>query len=164
MKHLISVDVISKPLGGFWMNAAYRIPTGKFALVDRFVSQETAVNTPITEMVVNSIMTNVRDGQRIKAGQTFTVSGIAWDAGYGIQTVEVSTDAGKSWRTADLGQDLGRYSFRPWNYRFTPPRSGTYAVMAKATNRLGATQTFQLNFNPAGYHNNVVQLVNVVAA
>lgn len=164
MKHLTSVQAIAKPLGGFWMNPAYRIPKGKFPLIDRFVSQETEVNTPITEMVVNSLITNIGDGQRIKAGQAHEVRGIAWDGGYGITQVEVSTDAGKSWRPASLGQDLGRYSFRPWSFRFTPPKAGTYGVMAKATNRLGATQTFELIFNPAGYHNNVVQLVNLVAA
>lgn len=90
--------------------------------------------------------------------------GIAWDGGYGINSVEVSTDGGKSWRPATLGQDLGRYSFRPWSLRFTPSKPGSYAVMAKATNRIGATQTFDLNFNPAGYHNNVVHRVRLVAA
>jgi DMSO/TMAO reductase YedYZ molybdopterin-dependent catalytic subunit len=163
-KHITNVDVHAKALSNFWMAAAYRIPTGKFPLVDHFVSQENAASTPITEMVVNSVMTNIRDGQRIKAGQALDVKGIAWDGGYGIQAVDVSTDAGKSWRPSTLGQDLGRYSFRPWSYRFTPPRAGTYPVMARATNRVGATQTFVLNFNPAGYHNNVVQLVNLVAA
>lgn len=165
-KHLISVDVNTKSLANFWMAAAYRIPTGKFPTVDHFASQESATGTttPITEMVVNSLMTNVRDGQRVKSGQPTEIKGIAWDGGYGIQSVEISSDAGKSWRLAALGQDLGRFSFRPWSYRFTPPRPGTYAVMAKATNRVGATQAFVLNFNPAGYHNNVVQLVNLVAA
>ena len=163
-KHITNVDVNTKSLTNFWMAAAYRVPTGKFPLVDHFVSQENAASTPITEMVVNSVMTNVRDGQRIKSGQPATVKGIAWDGGYGIQVVEVSTDAGKSWRPATLGQDLGRFSFRPWSYSFTPPKPGTYPVMAKATNRIGASQTFVLNFNPAGYHNNVVQLVNLVAA
>jgi len=30
------------------MNPAYRIPLGRFPIVARFTSQETAVNTPIT--------------------------------------------------------------------------------------------------------------------
>ena len=47
-------------VNGFWMNPAYRIPLGKFPLVARFISQETAVNTPITEMVVNSLITSHR--------------------------------------------------------------------------------------------------------
>jgi len=164
MKHVVSVDAITTPQGGFWMNPAYRIPTGKFPLVDRFLTQETPANTPITEMVVNSLITSVADGQRVPAKRPVEVRGIAWDGGYGINSVEVSTDGGKSWRPATLGEDLGRYSFRPWSLRFTPSKPGSYAVMAKATNRIGATQTLDLNFNPAGYHNNVVQRVNLVAA
>jgi sulfite dehydrogenase (cytochrome) subunit A len=164
MKHVTSVQAIAKPLGGFWMNPAYRIPKGKFPLVDRFLSQETDANTPITEMVVNSLITNISDGQHLKVGQAHELRGIAWDGGYGIAQVEISTDAGRSWRPATLGQDLGRFSFRPWSYRFTPAKAGTYGVMAKATNRLGASQTFELIFNPPGYHHNVVQLINVVAA
>ena len=77
----------------------------------RFISQETAVNTPITEMVVNSLITSHADGASVQAG-TVTVGGIAWDGGYGIRAVEVSTDGGKSWKEATLGQDLGRFAFR----------------------------------------------------
>jgi hypothetical protein len=36
--------------------------------------------------------------------------------------------------------------------------------MARAINRAGATQTFDLIFNPAGYHNNVVQRVTIEVA
>ena len=42
-------------------------------------------------------------GQRFKLGQRVEVKGIAWDGGYGIQGVEVSTDGGRSWRPAELG-------------------------------------------------------------
>jgi hypothetical protein len=38
---------------------------------------------------------------------------------------------------------------------------GKYTVMAKATNRLGQTQTFELIANPAGYHHNVIQQITV---
>jgi DMSO/TMAO reductase YedYZ molybdopterin-dependent catalytic subunit len=164
IKHLTSIQLVSKPLGGFWMNPAYRLPKGKFALVDRFLTQETEANTPITEMVVNSLITNLREGDKVKAGQAVAVKGIAWDGGHGIAQVEVSVDGGRSWRPAALGQDLGRFSFRPWTAHFTPAKPGRYAVMAKATNRNGSSQTFEYVFNPAGYHHNVVQRVEIVAA
>src|SRR5204863_2426915 len=54
MKHVTSIKAVTKPEAGFWMKAAYRIPLGRFPLVARFTSQETAVNTPITEIVVSS--------------------------------------------------------------------------------------------------------------
>jgi hypothetical protein len=164
MKHVVTIEALSKPMQAFWMAAAYRIPLGLFPLVDRFVTQETATNTPITEMVVNSLITNLTDGQAVRVGSAVEIKGIAWDGGYGIRLVEVSTDRGKIWHAADLGKDLGKFSFRLWTYRFTPRERGSVSVMAKATNAIGSTQTFQLLFNPAGYHNNVIQRVDLQVA
>ena len=103
MKHLITVTALTKPQGGFWMNPAYRIPLGKFPVVARFISAGKCDRTPITEIVVNSLITSHRDGAKIKAGKV-TVSGMAWDGGYGINKVEVSTDGGKTWSSATLGR------------------------------------------------------------
>lgn len=161
MKHVTSVQAVTQPFKGFWMAAAYRIPKGKFPVVDRFLSQEGDTNTPITEMVVNSLITNLQEGQRFAANQTVEVKGVAWDGGYGIQAVEVSHDGGHSWLEAQLGPDLGRFAWRQWRYVIPAARAGNYTIVAKATNRVGATQTFALNFNPAGYHNNVVQRIGI---
>lgn len=160
MKHLTRIEVRSQPLGGFWMNPAYRIPKGRFPIVDRFTSQETDTNTPITEMVVNSLITNIHDRGLYKANSPLFVRGIAWDGGYGITGVDLSTDGGKTWAPAELGPDLGRFSWRQWSYAFRPA-PGEYVVMARASNRIGATQTSELVFNPAGYHNNVIQSVSI---
>ncbi len=162
MKHLISVTALTKPQGGFWMNPAYRIPIGKFPVVARFTSQEYAPNTPITEMVVNSLITSHRDGAKVKPGKV-TVGGLAWDAGYGIRSVEVSTDSGKTWSEATLGPDLGRYAFRPWSFDLHAKR-GKNTVMANAINAIGQTQTVTLIWNPAGYHNNVMQNITLDAS
>jgi DMSO/TMAO reductase YedYZ molybdopterin-dependent catalytic subunit len=161
MKHVVNIDVLTKPQGGFWMNPAYRLPLGKFSIRDRFVSQEYAPNTPITEIVVNSLITSHRDGAKVKAGMV-TVSGMAWDGGYGIRTVQVSIDGGKTWGSATLGQDLGRFAFRPWSFELTA-KTGKTSVMVNATNKIGQTQTAELIFNPAGYHNNVMQTITLTA-
>jgi hypothetical protein len=112
-------------------------------------------------MVVNSLITNIEDGQTFRLGHPIEIRGLAWDGGYSIKTVEVSTDGGRIWRSAELGKDYGRFSWRQWSFVFRPSRRGKYTVMAKATNRIGQTQTFELIWNPAGYHNNVVQGVGV---
>jgi hypothetical protein len=90
------------------------------------------------------------------------VSGMAWDGGYGIRTVQVSTDGGKTWGSATLGQDLGRFAFRPWSFEVTA-KNGKNSVMVNAANALGQSQTTSLIFNPAGYHNNVIQNLTLVA-
>ena len=164
MKHLVSIQAVSKPYDGFWMRGAYRIPTGMFPTVQRFASQENEMNTPITEMVVNSLIAAPAEGTRARVGESLNVTGLAWDGGYGIRSVAVSTDNGTTWREAALGSDLGRFAFRPWSYRFTADAPGNRTILAKATNRLGETQVDALIFNPAGYHNNVVRPTTIVVA
>jgi DMSO/TMAO reductase YedYZ molybdopterin-dependent catalytic subunit len=163
VKHLTSISVATKPFDGFWMKSAYRIPVGKFPVVSRFISQETAANTPITEMVVNSLITGPAEGASVRVGAAVTLSGIAWDGGYGIQMVEVSTDAGKTWVGAKLGEDNGRFAFRGFSHAFSPKKPGKHVLMARATNKIGQSQTSELIFNPAGYHHNRVQSVTIVA-
>jgi sulfite dehydrogenase len=161
MKHVVAINALTKPLNNFWMNPAYRVPVGKFPIRDRFISQENAATTPITEMVVNSLITSHRDGDKVKAGKV-TVSGQSWDGGYGIRSVEVSTDGGKNWSAATLGQDLGRFAFRPWSFDVSAKR-GKNTVMVNATNKIGQAQVSELIFNGAGYHNNVMQNISLMA-
>jgi DMSO/TMAO reductase YedYZ molybdopterin-dependent catalytic subunit len=162
IKKVVGIRVLAQPLTNFWMAKAYRIPKGKFATVDRFLTQETAENTPITEIVVNSLITSVSEGQKVRAGAPLVVKGMAWDAGYGIRSVDVSTDGGRTWQGADLGADPGRFSFRPWQFAFKPSK-GRYTISARASNGVGETQVGQLIFNPAGYNNNVLQRIGIEA-
>jgi hypothetical protein len=120
-------------------------------------------------MVVNSIITApavTAPGETLRQarGRPVELRGIAWDGGYGIAQVEVSTDGGMSWRDAVLGKDLGRFAFRQWSYRFVPTKAGSYTILAKASNRAGQTQADRLIFNPAGYHNNVPRPLNIAVA
>jgi DMSO/TMAO reductase YedYZ molybdopterin-dependent catalytic subunit len=161
VKHITTIAAVMKPFDGFWMKTAYRIPLGKFPSVARFISQETALNTPITEMIANSLITSPENGARVNAGPRTAISGIAWDGGYGISAVEVSVDGGNSWSPAVLGEDLGKYAFRSWSHEFTPERRGKLLFAARATNRIGQTQTNEPVQNPAGYHHNAIQTVTL---
>jgi hypothetical protein len=164
MKQVVSIRALPAPLTGFWMNTAYRMPKGRFPVVDRFLSQESDTSTPITELLVNSLITSPRDGERLQRGRSATVAGIAWDGGGGIREVEVSLDGGRSWSVAELGPDLGRFSFRAWRFGFTPRTRGAQLLMARAINAQGTAQPLELIFNPPGYHNNVVQKLAVEVA
>ena len=163
MKHLVSIEAVTKPFAGFWMKNAYRIPNGKFPIVQHFLSQMAAANEPITDMVINSMITAPAEWTTLHAGESADIRGVAWDGGYGIRHVEISTDGGETWREAELGEDVGRFAFRLFRFDFVPPRAGRYQVMARASNTIGQTQAEKLIFNPAGYHNNVVRPVTVNA-
>ena len=99
-----------------------------------------------------------------KVAGTVTVGGIAWDGGYGIQSVEISTDGGKVWSAATLGEDIGRYAFRTFGFRVPPHARGKLTVMARAANKIGQSQTAELIANPAGYHHNVMHRVTLIVA
>jgi DMSO/TMAO reductase YedYZ molybdopterin-dependent catalytic subunit len=161
VKHITSITAVTRPFDGYWMKSAYRIPVGIFPLVARFISQETAATTPVTEIVVNSFITSPADGASIDAGGRTAISGITWDGGYGIRSVEISADDGKSWMEAALGEDPGKFAFRTWSHEFTPERRGKLALIARATNWIGQTQTREPIPNPAGYCNNVAQTVTL---
>jgi len=164
MKHLTSIKAVTNPFDGFWMKSAYRIPVGKFPLVARFSSQETAVNTPITEMMVNSLITSHADGDTVTGGRKITIGGIAWDAGYGISDVEVSRDKGATWAAATLGESHGRYALRTFSRKITVPWRRTLTIMVRASNAIGQTQATTLIANPAGYHHNVIQTLTLTVA
>ena len=163
MKHVTRIAVRTTAEDNFWMKGAYRVPKGMFPTDLPFRSQMTDVNEPITQMLTNSLIANLRDGERV-AARGFDVQGVAWDGGHGIRTVEFSSDGGQSWKPASLGANLGRYAFRAWRARVAPGRGGEVKVMVRATNNAGQSQSPRLVMNPAGYHHNVIQTLTVIAA
>jgi DMSO/TMAO reductase YedYZ molybdopterin-dependent catalytic subunit len=160
VKSLVSMRVIPVPENGFWMSTAYRLPRGRFH-TPSFRSQVKEANEPITTMVVNSLITSLNAGQRVKRGGAIEVRGIAWDGGAGIAKVEVSIDGGATWREAALGGDTGRYSFREFSFSAPARETGRRIVTARATSRAGETQVEKLIANPAGYHHNVLQRIPI---
>ncbi|MDB6122165.1 MAG: oxidase [Pedosphaera sp.] len=162
VKHLNEITVIDETFNGFWMTPAYRIPDNSCACVEPGATPKKTV--PITRFNVRSFITSLSDGSQLKSNQATTVKGIAFDGGYGIQEVLFSEDGGRNWREADLGKDLGKYSFREWTIPFTPKRTGNFELKVKATNRIGQSQPIEPLWNPAGYMRNVIETVKVVAS
>jgi DMSO/TMAO reductase YedYZ molybdopterin-dependent catalytic subunit len=163
VKHLTSIELRNTPFDNFWVKTAYRIPTGKFADTEGFVSQETAANTPITRIAVNSLITAPAAASEVVRGGPVKVRGVAWDGGQGLARVEISLDRGGTWREAKMGASLGPYSLRPWSLTLLAPKQrGPLSVWARATSSNGATQPLDAIPNPSGYHHNRVQVLDLV--
>lgn len=137
----VAIKAFTKPHGGYWIEKAYRLPVGIYAATDRFLTQENDKNTPITEMAVNSLITNLHDGETLTVGKSVEVQGIAWDVGHGA-----------------------RFAWRQWLFPFTSSAIGHYAVMAHTTNTQGMSQMTKLVFSPEGYNNNGILTFTVEAA
>jgi DMSO/TMAO reductase YedYZ molybdopterin-dependent catalytic subunit len=160
MKHLTEIRIEPVPLTNFWMKAAYRLPAGAFPGA-RFPSQDNAESVPITEILVNSLITSHVSGARLRRGQRAHVAGKAWDNGAGIERVEVSTDGRRSWRQAALGTDLGRFAWREFSLALPAEQRGALEIAVRASSRNGSRQPEKLTFNPSGYHDNIVQSVTL---
>jgi len=161
VKHLVSLEAVSKPFDGYWMKTAYRVPKGKFP-GDPFPTQEQPEKSPATSIVVNSLITNVSDGAKVKSGKDLVIRGLAWDGGSGIQSVEFSTDEGKTWKPAALEKDYGKYSWRRFHFTERWSDTGEKQVLTRATNKSGLTQNSEVIANPGGYHHNAIQKLKIV--
>jgi hypothetical protein len=157
VKHLSEIAVLDRPFDGYWMKTAYRVPDNVCACVAPGAKPD--ATRPIGRLNARSLITNVADGARVRAG-TLDVAGIAFDGGAGIERVLVSS--GAEWRQATLGPDFGRYSFRAWRVTL-PLARGVHSLMARAFAMGGETQPLDPLWNPAGYMRNVVETVRVVA-
>jgi len=162
VKNLSQITVLDHPFDGFWMRKAYLIPDTPCGCVEPGAAP--AHTVPITRMKVRSFIISPEDGSRVRVGRAVRLKGIAFDGGYGIEEVAVSADKGASWRRAQLGSDLGNYSFREWSFAWTPPLSGDYRLIVRATNRAGESQAAEALWTPAGYLRNVIEHIDVRAS
>jgi sulfite dehydrogenase len=161
VKSLSSITVLDQPLKTFWMDKAYRIPDNPDANED---SKSFAAKTvPINAMPIHSIFVRPQPGEKLRAGTNYTLQGVANDGGSGIRKVEFSDDDGKTWREANLGADLGKYSWRTWKAQWKPASRGDHRLMVRATTADGQMQR-AAQWNRSGYQRDIIEHVDVVVS
>lgn len=160
VKHLNEINVIDGLFDGYWVKSAYRVPDNTCACSEP--GHPAKATVPIGRFDVRSFITNLSDGQTVRAGHETLVKGLAFDGGFGVTEVLLSTDSGENWRATTLGADLGRYSFREWRCVVKLPR-GEHRLMVRATNRIGQSQPMTPLWNQSGYKRNVVETAHILA-
>ena len=160
VKHLSEINVVDSQYDGYWMKTAYRIPDNDCNCL--VPGQKPEKTKPIERLNIRSFVVSHQDGERVRSGRMVPLKGIAFNGGTGIVRVMVSTDGGKGWQEARLGQDLGRYSFREWSLGLTLDK-GQHAVQVRAFSPGGETQPLEPRWQPAGYMRNVVETVRLEA-
>ncbi|MEO6134951.1 MAG: molybdopterin-dependent oxidoreductase [Ginsengibacter sp.] len=158
---LSDITVHDKPFEGFWMRKAYLVPKGVANGNEKPDSLATNLE-PISVMNVRSIFVAPEPNETISVGKPTDVQGLAFDGGFGIAKVELSTDSGKTWQQAKLDADLGKYSWRRWHFNFTPSQKQNYNLQVKATNSKGQTQPVH-QWNRSGYMRNEIEVLPLKA-
>ena len=158
---LSNIQVLSDTFKGFWMQKAYLIPKESKNGDERPDSLAKTMQ-PINKMDVRSIFVSPEPDNIVAVNKPTDIQGLAFDGGYGIAKVEVSEDGGKTWKPANLDNDLGKYSWRRWHYAFNPSAKGSYTFKVKATNEKGETQP-EHQWNRSGYMRNEIETLNIKA-
>lgn len=74
------------------------------------------------------------------AGEDILLAGIAFCGYPPVDTVEVSTDGGKSWQLAELETKPEPHVWTLWKYLWKRPVPGTYTVICRVKDVLGQSQ------------------------
>ena len=161
VKMLSNITVTKEYKELFYMDTAYRIPDNKCEC-------ETPKNLytktkPITTMNIKSVIGYPTSNTIINVNANVTAKGVAFDSGHGIKDVLVSVNGGKSWQSADLGEELSPYAFRAFKFRFKPKQKGKITLMAKAINTIDEEQPFakDIQWNHGGYKYNGIDSVTI---
>jgi DMSO/TMAO reductase YedYZ molybdopterin-dependent catalytic subunit len=165
VKHLSEIEVLDHVFEGhdsYFMTKGYRIPDNDCACIEPGTTPQKT--RPTSTLTVRSFITNVKPGATLSVGRAVELKGIAFDGGQGIKTVAVSTDGGKHWANAKLGENLGRFSFREWRLPVTFAKKGKALLMVRATSNNGEVQPEKASWNPAGYLRNVIESTPVIIA
>lgn len=162
VKMLNDIEVLDKADDNYWMAKAYMIPDTPHANVTP--GQTDFKSIPINRMVPRSFITSLRDGDKVLAGHSVAVRGIAFGGDTGVRKVLWSSDGGAHWMDASLEEDHGKYAFRRWNAHFTPAKRGDMELMVKAINSNGVEQPAAANWNGGGFMRNVIERTKLVVA
>jgi sulfite oxidase len=156
-KWLSEITVLDQPAEGNFMNPGYRFPNTPGKPGEPIKPEDTH---PLTALTVKSAIAVPSDGAKLKPGAQ-VVQGVAWAGEADIVKVEISTDGGASWNTAQLGKEQAKYAWRLWSYNWKPPQSGDYVIFSRASDSQGRVQPDAAVWNPSGYLYNAYDQVKV---
>lgn len=141
IKWVGDIEVSAQPLFSPWNTTFYRLfgpahPEGGSA--------------PITRQVTKSAF-ELGSGATFTAGQRHVLHGRSWSGAGGVARVDVSTDAGASWRPARLHDRPGAGTWSRWSLSWRPEAPGATHLLARATDTAGRTQPDTAVPNTQGY-------------
>jgi DMSO/TMAO reductase YedYZ molybdopterin-dependent catalytic subunit len=158
VKWLRSITVLDAPFAGYQQATAYH---------HRKSSVDPGV--PVTRMLPRALMVppglpDFMSRTRFVEAGLHTIEGRAWSGGVPVSKVEVSTDGGDTWSTAELEPGMSPFAWRRWTFSWDAKDAGEHGLCVRATDEAGNTQPTDQAWNAEGVQNNAVQRVRVVVA
>jgi DMSO/TMAO reductase YedYZ molybdopterin-dependent catalytic subunit len=153
VKWLTGIDVVTEPFTGFQQAVAYR------------VRQDPAESgTPITRIAPRALaippgFPDFMSRTRVVRPGPVQLEGRAWSGRSPVDRVDVSLDAGRTWRAATLDPPDGhRWAWRRWRLTWTAT-PGDFVLTARARTADGGIQPSDQVWNRGGFVNNAAQQI-----
>src|SRR5205085_3870663 len=130
VKWLTRIEVIDRPFHGYYQSKKYVIQRRNNKGIE---------TVPVGPMAVKSEI--LRPGPDAVLGMgTNRLFGVAWAGEEAVQRVEISTDGGASWASADLLSQPGPYGWALWEYLWEVAAPGPCTLLARAISVSGRVQ------------------------
>ena len=157
VKWLRSITVVDEPFRGWQQDVAYRLR-----------ESEDEQGRPVTRILPRSLMVppgipEFLSRSRLVTAGRCVLEGRAWSGHGAVERVEFSTDGGRSWADAVLGEPVSEFAWRGWTYRWDA-EPGEHELCCRATDSAGNAQPASPEWNFDGFCNNAVQRVHVTVA
>ena len=147
VKWLEKITLLNEPYEGFYMDQVYRIHQP---------GQDPRTGEHVTEITLKSIITQPEPDAHLSVGSV-TILGAAYAGEIDVEMVEVSTDGGETWQTAEFIGPHEPFAWRHWQYVWHAAQPGSYNILSRATDSAGRKQPMQGSWNKHGYNNNGVK-------
>ncbi|MFC8127828.1 sulfite oxidase [Streptomyces sp. NPDC057302] len=141
IKWVGDIEVASTPLYSPWNTQFYRL------FGEAYPPEGSA---PLTRQTLKSAF-ELPLNASIEASTTHHLTGRSWSATGAITRVDVSTDAGTTWRRAHLKDTPHRATWTRWTTPWHPRTPGPATLLARATDSTGRTQPEVTVHNAQGY-------------
>ena len=154
VKWLERIELVDEPFAGYQQTWSYRLRQA-----------EDDEGEPLQRMQPRSLMVPpgipefmTRD-RSVEPGDV-VLEGRAWSGVAPVAAVEVSTDGGSTWASAELEAAAEPWAWRGWTFRWIA-EPGEYVLASRARDEAGNEQPAEPPWNLGGYANNAVQTVRV---
>jgi DMSO/TMAO reductase YedYZ molybdopterin-dependent catalytic subunit len=155
VKWLTRITAVDRPFEGYQQSHSYRLR-----------QEEDETGEPLSRMLPRSLMAppgfpEFPTRRRFISPGPCLLEGRAWSGLGELEVVDVSTDGGDSWATAEIEDDVGSpWAWRRWTFEWNATE-GEHELCCRARDAAGNEQPLEPSWNLGGYANNAVQRIRV---
>ena len=151
VKWLQKITLVSTPFQGFFQNEHYVYKE----------EEGTKEGEPVRKIRTRSLILDPIDGSSLSK-EEIEVRGIAWSGHGAIAKVDLSTDGGGHWISANVEEPSSRYGVQSWYLNWKPETAGRYQLLCRATDSMGNSQPTSQVWNKLGYGNNGAHAISII--